>query len=170
MKYSPGPLSPFTATTESPIRLGVSVPALVCRRLPRPVGAANPLPFYSTLPIPPSIFKAFLSINLQIPFSATLLFSHLYELPPRFSKNRCKDTRVSNLGASQKSGQSIQLLTVPRIFARKAKGFGKQHPEYGQRESCDGGARHDQHSVGKRFLVRHDRLIHQLHHRTLPCL
>src|SRR6267154_2718727 len=121
MEYSEGPLSPFTATTESPIRRGVSLPALA------PTGpAANPLPFSSTLPLPPSIFKAFLSINLQIPFSATPLFSHLYELPTRFSKNRrSKETRVSNLGASKRSRQSVQMLTVLRIFARKAKSYGK---------------------------------------------
>src|SRR6266849_5486773 len=148
MKYSPRPAKSFHCHHRIP-----NPPRCLCAgACPDQSGRPIHSPFYSTLPIPPSIFKAFLSINLQIHFPATLLFSHLYELPPRFSKNRrCKDTRVSNLGASQRSGQSIQLLTVPRIFARKAKGFEKENAEYGQHEPRDGGAHHDQHPVGKRF-------------------
>src|SRR6266568_1751190 len=73
-------------------------------------------------------------------------------------------------GASKRSGQSVQLLTLPGISARKAKCFGKQDPENCQHEPRDRGARHDQQALGRRFLVRRNRFVHQLHHRTLARL
>src|SRR5437899_11935553 len=73
-------------------------------------------------------------------------------------------------GASKRSGQSVQLLALPGIFARKAKGFGKQDPENCQHEPRDRGTRHDQQALGRRLLVRRNRFVHQLHDRTLACL
>src|SRR6266853_394196 len=108
MKYSTGPLSPFIATTESSIRLGVSLPALA------PTGRAGqstPLLFD---PSHPTIdFQSLSFYQLTNPFfSNPFVFSSIRVAPSFFQK------------PALRRHKSVELRRVPTIWPEHSTAHG----------------------------------------------
>src|SRR5258708_1475052 len=107
MTYPLGPLSPFTATTESPIRLGVSLPALA----PTVRGSqSTPLLFD---PPPPTIdFQSLSFHRLTNPFfSNPFVFSSIRVAPSFFQKPLQRH-------------ESVELRRVPTIWPEHSTAHG----------------------------------------------
>src|SRR5882757_3319948 len=118
MTYPPGPLSPFTATTESPIRLGVSLPALAPTG---PGSQSTPLLFDPSHPI--IDFQSLSFHQLTNPFfSNPFVFSSIRVAPSFFQKPALQRNKSVEL-------RCVQAISPERSTAHGASDLCAQSEE-----------------------------------------